>query len=108
MFKIEPNVLYSREDLERELDGLMDVETFLLRISPRRRYKSAWWGQDLIEALNGSLPDERTPVAGSRVGRNRPPRLPPRLAERRGSGLEPIKIAGSKEGCTGAFQFCLG
>lgn len=95
MFEIKPNALYSREDLERELEGIMDVETFLQRIRPRKRYKSAWWGQDLIDALNGPLEEERMAArrrcVASRRGlsarQNRPTRPP---------GLEPIKLSGER------------
>ena len=97
MFHIDPNSLYTLEDLERELAGIMSVETFLMRMSPRRRYKSAWWGQDLIEALNGPLPEERTSV---REPLGRQSRRSPRLTGRRNSGLEPIRISGPVESCT--------
>jgi len=51
VFRIDPHTLYSREAPEQALDGLMDVQSFPQRINPRKRYKSAWWGQDLIDAL---------------------------------------------------------
>ena len=34
--------------------GLMDVETFLSRTQPKKRFKSAWWGEDLIQAVNSA------------------------------------------------------
>lgn len=53
-FHIDPNALYSREALEAELEGIIEIETFLLRVQPRKRFKRAYWGQDLIDGMNTS------------------------------------------------------
>ena len=62
-FSIEANVLYSKEALAAELDGLIDVETFLARTNPRKRFKSCYWGADLIYAMNAPLPEEKAAPA---------------------------------------------
>jgi len=92
VFRINPHTLYSREDLERELQGLMDVATFLQRINPRKRYKAAWWGEDLIAALNAQPPEERRVAMSSRLAARR------KAAVRQGTrcpapGLEPIELS---------------
>jgi len=52
-FEILPNALYSRSDLEHELKPLgIDVDGWLSRIKPVRRFRSAYWGNDLIRAVN--------------------------------------------------------
>jgi len=98
MFHIDPNALYSHEDLERELDGLMDAKTFLLRINPRKRYKATWWGQDLIDALNGPFLEERRAPIGSQLSiRKRSPTLHGRRET--APGLEPIAMSEEHERC---------
>jgi len=52
VFTIDPHTLYTRQDLVRELDGIMSVETFLEGLPVHRRYKRAWWGRDLIRAID--------------------------------------------------------
>jgi hypothetical protein len=54
VFRIDPNGLYSVEALAAELDGLMTLETFLTRTRPKKRFKSAWFGQDLLDAVNAT------------------------------------------------------
>jgi len=98
MFRIDPNALYSSEDLDRELEGLMDAKTFLLRINPRKRYKSAWWGQDLIDSLNGPFLEERRAAIGSPLSARR--RSPtPHGGRGTAPGLEPIEMSEEHERC---------
>jgi hypothetical protein len=52
MFRIDPNTLYTREDLGNELEGLMSLETFLEGLPLARHFKKAWWGADLIRAIS--------------------------------------------------------
>ena len=52
MFRIDPHTLYTRQDLERELEGTMSVETFLEGLPLARPYKLAYWGAALIDAIN--------------------------------------------------------
>ena len=92
MFRIDPNALYSSEDLDRELEGLMDAKTFLLRINPRKRYKSAWWGQDLIDALDSRIPEVRPATMSSQLAVRKRPAV--RYGTRRTvPGLEPIEMS---------------
>ena len=80
------HILYSKADLSTELEGVMDVETFLLRIGPhlRKMFKSVNWGRDLIYALDAFEAEEQRDCApiitvrsraggkgGHRSGRNR-------------------------------------
>jgi hypothetical protein len=53
MFQIDAIGFYSREDLKRELGGLMAVSTFLRPLRPylRSLYRQAYWGGELIEAI---------------------------------------------------------
>jgi len=37
------------------LAGLVDIETFLARVQPRKRFRNLYWGRDLIDALDGPL-----------------------------------------------------
>ena len=61
MFAIQPNAIYTKADIARELGDGMTVEQFLLRLAPRmrRQFKSVFWGRDLIDALNAPAPGER-------------------------------------------------
>ena len=54
MFRINPNCLYSKADLAEALEGLMSLDTFLLRLPKgyRKPFKAAYWGADLIAAIN--------------------------------------------------------
>ena len=83
MFAIDPNALYTKADIARELGDGMTVEQFLLRLAPRmrRQFKSVFWGRDLIDALNAPAPGEREragalAVSGGRRGGGRNPRNP--------------------------------
>lgn len=51
-FCIVPNCLYSLAALESALAGIVDIDRFLARIKPRKCFKSAYWGRDLIQALD--------------------------------------------------------
>jgi hypothetical protein len=52
MFRIDPSTLYTRADLERELEGIQSVETFLDPLElDGRLYKKAWQGQELLDAM---------------------------------------------------------
>jgi len=86
MFEIRPNVLYSREDLEKGLGEMMSLETFLGVVEPllptERKFKSAYWGSDLIEALS-SRPASGGPSSSRSTWRHRPfRRKQPRLVVR--------------------------
>ena len=61
MFKIDPDTLYTKDDLARELGDMMMVDTFLIRLSGRLRhqFKGVYFGQDLIDALRAPLPEKR-------------------------------------------------
>ena len=51
LFSIDPNALYSREALVQALAGIVDLDRFLMRLGPRKVFKSAYWGGDLIRAM---------------------------------------------------------
>lgn len=55
VFRIDPAALYSPEALEHQLRGIMCLNTFLNRVQPKKRFKGAYWGADLIEAI-GEVP----------------------------------------------------
>jgi hypothetical protein len=51
MFGLDPNTLYSWSDLTSLLEPLgIDPDTFIARIKPRKVFKMAWLGEDLLEA----------------------------------------------------------
>lgn len=52
MFRIDPNTLYTRQDIQRELGDAITVERFLERVSPYKRFKNLYWGKDLIDGIN--------------------------------------------------------
>lgn len=52
-FRIDPSTLYTRTDLLGELGALgIDADNLIARIRPARRIRQAYWGRDLIEAMN--------------------------------------------------------
>lgn len=61
MFKIDPDALYTRDDLARELGDVMTVRTFLRRLKGRLRhqFKGVYFGQDLIDALCAPAPEKK-------------------------------------------------
>jgi len=88
MFRIDPTTLYTRQDLERELEGIQSVETFLEPLElDGRLYKKAWQGQELLDAMQ---------AARERIRRAGPVALPrPQgtiRAARRTATLERIPI----------------
>ena len=53
MIRLQPHALYSREDLIRMLKPLgIDANGWIARIRPRKRFRAAWWCEDLF-AENG-------------------------------------------------------
>ncbi len=51
VFAIDASTLYSREALSKALAGIVDLDRFLMRLGPRKVFKSAYWGGDLIRAM---------------------------------------------------------
>jgi hypothetical protein len=67
-FRIDPQTLYSRADLERELAGLVEVETFLGKLRPRAVFRGCYLGADILTALKATHTGEQErPKAHSRV-----------------------------------------
>ncbi len=59
-FVIVPTALYSKPDLAEMLQPFgIDVDHFLARIQCVKRFRSAWLGEDLLEAIR-----KTTPLAG--------------------------------------------
>ncbi len=58
MFKIDPNTLYSKDDIQRELGDSLDVDTFLNRLQPRKVFKSLYRGKDLLDAWERCLSED--------------------------------------------------
>jgi len=57
VFEINPNALYSRADLLEGLAALgINADAWLARVRPAKRFRVAWWGADLIEAI-GKAPE---------------------------------------------------
>lgn len=56
-FVIEPTALYSKPDLEKMLEPFgIDVDHFLARIQCVKRFRSAWLGEDLLQAIRNTAP----------------------------------------------------
>jgi hypothetical protein len=57
MFTIEPNTLYTRDDLAQMLAGTGgDVDTFIGRLATRKVFRMLWLGQDLLDAFQKATP----------------------------------------------------
>lgn len=68
MFKIDPDVLYSKADLAKALNGVTDVDRFLERIRPKSVIMGTYLGSDLIDALRAA-PDYRDGAQGTAAER---------------------------------------
>ncbi|GMV67506.1 MAG: hypothetical protein KJ050_16095 [Candidatus Omnitrophica bacterium] len=56
-FEIKPTALYSKTELEAMLQPFeIDVDHFLGRIQCPKKFRSAWLGEDLIEAIKNTPP----------------------------------------------------
>lgn len=63
-FRIEAETLYSRADLERELAGIVEVETFLGKLRPRSVFRGCYLGADILAAMNAVPAAEAMPAPG--------------------------------------------
>lgn len=55
MICIDPNALYTREDLRQLLeDAGIDVDVFIARLRPRKVFRRLFWGQDLLDGLRAA------------------------------------------------------
>ncbi len=80
---INPHTLYSREDLLEILAQLgINADRFIARISPRKIFRQAFWGQHLIEALDNA-------ESGTGFSPVYPPSTPQSGASR-GTGVSPV------------------
>ena len=78
LFKIEPSALYSRKDLIENLKPLdIDADAWLGRVKPLKRFRMAWLGEDLMDAIHKApaLADRpeaaNLPAASNRGNRTR-------------------------------------
>jgi len=51
MFKVEPNAIYTKDELQEFLRGYVHVETFIRKYSPRSVFKGVYLGADILESL---------------------------------------------------------
>ncbi len=59
-FEIKPSALYSKKELETMLQPFdIHVDHFLARVQCVKRFRSAWLGEDLLQAIRNT-----TPLAG--------------------------------------------
>lgn len=72
MVRIDPDTLYSRGDLAEVLAPLgIDPDFFVARIKPRKVFRSAFLGSDLLEAIRRADPlgaDRSIPLPRSNGG----------------------------------------
>ena len=97
MIEFKANALYSLQDLEEMLDGVVALGTFLDRLDLRtkRVFKGAVWGSEILQAVRKARPfSESTSdaanvinVGGLRPGRKGSTRGPVRELSR--SDLDP-------------------
>ena len=56
-FVIQPAALYSKQDLVEMLKPLeINVDHFLTRVQCVKRFRSAWLGEDLLQAIRNTSP----------------------------------------------------
>lgn len=101
MIEIKPNALYTRDDIIKMLAGFrINPDAFIARIKPVKRFRHAWWGQDLIDAiaraprLEHSKPEIVIAPVHRRRGRPRKSEQPVKMIGRwteEELGLEPKK-----------------
>lgn len=57
MVELNPHALYTREDLIDLLSPLgVDADGFVARIKPVKRFRLAWYGEDLLAAIRKAPP----------------------------------------------------
>jgi len=55
MIVFQPNALYTRQDLADLLHPIgINPDSFVARIRPAKRFRMAWWGADLIAAIDAA------------------------------------------------------
>ena len=55
MIRIDPHSLYSRSDLIEMLEPIgIDADGWVARLKPVKRFRFAWWGEDIIEAIQSA------------------------------------------------------
>lgn len=59
MFRIEPNTLYSKDDLKVELGGMCHIETFLRDIRPSSPIKGLYLGENILEAIRNRAQEKK-------------------------------------------------
>ena len=90
MFEINPHALYSRQDLIEGLKPMgIDADGWLARLQPLRRFRRAYWGWDLIRAVEDAA---ELSVAGQakipkKANQRKPGRKRPNRVEIAGSNL---------------------
>ena len=83
MVRIDPHSLYSRQDLVELFKPLgIDADGLIVRIKPIKRFRRAWWGADLIQAI------EKAPALNEKADDMRPADLPQTANGRRGRGRQ--------------------
>lgn len=97
--RFEPCVLYTLEEIEQRLNGVMSVKTFLDNLGlgttgRTRMFEKAVWGDEIIKALErvGDRPAE--PIAKPQLGAKR--RLPSRGALDKIDASEVLDIGGKR------------
>ena len=84
MIRIERDALYTRSDLVELLKPLgIDADGFVARIKPVKRFRLAWWGKDLIDAI------QKTPPLGEMGEAENEPEQLRNATGRRRCGREP-------------------
>ena len=69
MFKIDPDTLYSLEDLREQLHGLVELPTLMERLGLRegRIFKGAVWGFEILKAARDAKPYNEVEQASAAV-----------------------------------------
>ena len=55
MIRIDPHGLYSRSDLDKMLRPIgIDADGWIARLKPVKRFRRAWFGEDLLDAIRNA------------------------------------------------------
>ena len=69
MLKVDPNTLYSLDELREKLHGIVELPTLLDRLGVRdnRVFRDAIWGWEILDASRKAAPFSRSDTPYTRV-----------------------------------------
>ena len=100
MIEFKPTALYSREDLIELMKPFgIDGDGWLAKIRPARRFRRAYWGADLIRAIEETpeIGDTGEPKLAEKLNRHRAGQNAPERVDAPGSLLIRELLSESEE-----------